>query len=299
MIHQLDINGMDKVQIAIKRLKTFEPKEGYYIAFAGGKDSCVVKKLADMAGVKYDAHYSVTTVDHPKLVQFIKREYPDVIFEKARYKDGTQITMWNLIPRKKMPPTRLVRYCCAELKETGGDGRFTVTGVRWEESERRKNNQGLVTIYNANKKLKENKNFRLTKAGGVVLTNDNTESRKMIDTCYQRRKTVLNPIIDWTEREVWEFIFEYNVPYCELYDEGFRRLGCIGCPMSTKQKQDLEMYPKIKQAYLNAFGRMLKEIRSSGKTATWKTPEEVYEWWVSNSAKEDLEQYTVFEEEEQ
>ena len=112
MIHQLNMQGKDKVQVAIDRLKLFEPPEGYYLAFSGGKDSVVIKKLADLAGVKYDAHYRVTSVDPPELVQFIKNDHPDVIRERPLDKNGNQITMWNLIPKKRMPPTQLIRYCC-------------------------------------------------------------------------------------------------------------------------------------------------------------------------------------------
>lgn len=122
MIHQLDFNGIDKVEKAIKRLQLYEPPEGYYLCFSGGKDSVVIKALADMAGVKHDAHYKVTSVDPPELVRFIKREYPDVAFEYPRYKDGTRATMWNLIAKKKIPPTRVMRYCCAILKESNESG---------------------------------------------------------------------------------------------------------------------------------------------------------------------------------
>ena len=73
MIHQLDFNGKDKVDKAIERLQTYEPQEGYYLCFSGGKDSVVIKALADMAGVKYDAHYNVTGIDPPALVAFIKK----------------------------------------------------------------------------------------------------------------------------------------------------------------------------------------------------------------------------------
>lgn len=142
MIGQFNFAGKTKVEVAIERLKTFEPPEGYYLAFSGGKDSITIKALADMAGVKYDAHYNVTSVDPPELVQFIKKHHPDVAFEYPRYKDGKVVTMWNLIPQKKMPPTRVVRYCCEKLKEGGGEGRFVVTGVRWAESAKRKNNRG-------------------------------------------------------------------------------------------------------------------------------------------------------------
>lgn len=162
----------EKVRMSIERLRAFEPKngEGYYLAFSGGKDSVVIKALADMAGVKYDAHYRVTSVDPPELVQFIKEKYPDVARDVPRYSDGSPITMWNLIPRKLMPPTRLVRYCCASLKESGGDGRKTITGVRWAESVNRKANQGLVTIHSkkAAKELSEN-SFFFNKSGGWCL----------------------------------------------------------------------------------------------------------------------------------
>ena len=147
-IHQLNIYGRDKVQVAIDRFKTFESmagENGYYLAFSGGKDSSVIKALADMSGVKYEAHYTHTSVDPPELVRFIKENHPDVIVDIPRYPKnyknprlaGKQITMWNLIPEKKMPPTRIARYCCQELKESKGEGRFVVTGVRWAESVKR------------------------------------------------------------------------------------------------------------------------------------------------------------------
>ena len=120
MIHQLDFNGRDKVDKAIMRLQAYEPPEGYYLCFSGGKDSVVIKALADMAKVKYDAYYRVTSADPPELVRFIKEKHPDVIFEYPRDKNGNRVTMWSLIPQKKMPPTRLARYCCAYLKESGG-----------------------------------------------------------------------------------------------------------------------------------------------------------------------------------
>ena len=160
----------EKVAKSIERLKAFEPPEGYYLAFSGGKDSVVCKHLLELAGVKYDATYRVTSVDPPELVRFIKEVHPDVKREVPRDSDNKPITMWNLIPREMFPPTRVARYCCRHLKESGGDGRMVVTGVRWAESVNRKSNQGLVTFYGDNKQIlrdmSENINFSLTNRGG-------------------------------------------------------------------------------------------------------------------------------------
>lgn len=296
----------EKVKTSIERLKAFEPKngEGYYLAFSGGKDSVVCKALLDMAGVKYDSTYQVTSVDPPELVQFIKEKHPDVKREVPRYKNEVDakgnpkpITMWNLIPKNMYPPTRVARYCCKELKEPSGDGRMTVTGVRWAESANRKNNQGLVTIYGktAGKEVGENDNFTLTNRGGVVLSNDNTDARRTVESCYKRHKTVVNPIIDWEDSDVWEFIRAENVPYCGLYDEGFHRLGCIGCPMAQQHGREREFmrWPKYKEMYLRAFEKMLERRKERNRIdpsrPVWRqggadradaTAMDVFNWWM-------------------
>lgn len=120
--------------------------------------------------------------------------------------------------------------------------------------------------------------------GGVVLNNDNEESRKLIEQCYKQTKTVVNPIIDWTDEDVWEFIHEYSVRYCSLYDEGYKRLGCIGCPMGTVEHRimEFERYPKYKRAYIRAFDRMIAERNGGGyATVDWTNGQQVYEWYIS------------------
>lgn len=151
MIQQLQITPdgqlMDKTEIAIKRLKTFEPpEERFWLAFSGGRDSQVVYDLCKKAGVKFEAHYSVTSVDPPELLHFIKQYYPEVVWDTPHDSEGNRISMWNLIPKKRMPPTRVVRYCCEKFKESSGKGRVTITGVRWAESSNRMANQGIITF---------------------------------------------------------------------------------------------------------------------------------------------------------
>lgn len=278
MLGQLNLWGKNKVEVAIDRLQSFEPKEGYYLAFSGGKDSQCIYHLAKMAGVKFDAHYHITGVDPPELVRFIKTQYPDVALDYPRDADGNVITMWNLIPKQTIPPTRKARYCCDKLKESGGEGRLTVTGVRWAESPARKQNQGEVVIMKTGrvKGVKESPDFTRTDRGGVVLANDNTESRRLMEQCVIKGKVTLNPIIDWEDDDVWEFLNDWaKVPHCSLYDEGWRRLGCLGCPLAgdVTMKRGFARYPKYKELYIRAFERMIKnhpgEIRMvNGELAT-------------------------------
>ena len=293
----------EKVDAAVKRLKAFEPPEGYYLAFSGGKDSVVCKALCDRAGVKYDAHYNVTSVDPPELVRFILDYHKDVHFDIPHYADGTPITMWNLIPKQLIPPTQLVRYCCKHLKERGGEGRFCVTGVRWEESARRKNNRGIVEQQFAGNDNTDISDADLSiwqrnKSGGLILVNDNDEARRQLEHCQIKGKWVLNPIIDWTYRNVWDFTYNEQLPYCCKYDQGRCRLGCIGCPMGGRKQmlEDFAEYPKYKEAYLRAFGKMIEERkkRNLHNKTRWETPEQVFRWWTRDPNGED--QITMFDD---
>jgi len=285
----------EKVKASIQRLKAFEPEEGYALQFSGGKDSVVIKALADMANVKYDASYRLTSVDPPELVRFIKKEHSDVAIDIPRNKDGSQATMWNMIVKERMPPTRLARYCCETLKESHGKGKLSITGVRWAESTRRKNDQGAVTIIHEGNKKKRRQLAELadstdsassTPSGGIVLNYDNDESQRVVVQCYRTMKTLVNPIIDWEDKEVWEFIRANGIKYCGLYDEGFHRLGCVGCPMAGKHRSaQFARWPTYKIAYIHAFDRMLRERERDGLkpfAPNITNGEEVYHWWMDD-----------------
>ena len=277
----------DKVEKAINRLKTFAPADGspYWLAFSGGKDSQCVYHLCQMAEVPFEAHYSVTSVDPPELCRFIKKHYPDVIWDRHYWNDGKPehyypdgrpkpITMWNLIADHTIPPTRQARYCCQALKESGGLGRVVVTGVRWAESQNRRKLHGVADIQTESKKLhaqaEENPMYRKNKNGGINFMDDNDGARQMVEQCYAKRKTTINPIVDWSEEDVWEFLNDVaKVPHCSLYDEGYTRLGCIGCPLQGRDGmlRDFDKWPKYKELYTKAFDRMIANHPGTIKVA--------------------------------
>ena len=272
---------VNKVENAIKRIQLANlSEEPLYVCYSGGKDSKVIRHLMGMSGVPHELHYNLTTVDIPSVVREIMDD-KEVIVEKARYADGTQKTMWNLIVKKHIPPTRICRYCCSELKEASGKGRICVTGVRAAESVSRAKKAGEAKIFGG-------------KGVEVIHNMDNDENRRMIEQCYRTQKTLINPIIDWTDDDIWEFSKAENIKQNQLYIQcgGTKeRLGCILCPMARMEDKlnDLKNYPKIAECYIKAFDKMLENTPDKSKVS-WKNGTEVMDWWLYGNKETDENQ---------
>jgi len=236
-LKQLNLEGQDRVEVAIMRLQHFEPPEGYQLAFSGGKDSVVIYDLAIRAGVRFHAFYNWTGIDPPELYRFVKDRYPDVEIRRPKK------SMWRLIEEHQILPTRLVRFCCEYLKEQGNKEGYLITGIRWAESAKRR-------------------------------------KRSMVEIgAYNKRIIFLHPIIDWGNDDVWEYIKEYRVPYCSLYDKGFKRLGCIMCPFcrGKQLKMEMERYPK----YVDMWRRACERLLITQSHPKYKTGEEMFQWWIA------------------
>ena len=252
------------------------------VAISGGKDSSICIELARRAGIPFEVMHNHTTADAPETVYFLRDDFKKIEAQGIKctrnypvYR-GKQTSMWNLIPQKLMPPTRKVRYCCDVLKENGGKGRFIVTGVRWAESIKRANNRGVLEVLHKDKEKR------------IVLNNDNDESRRLFEACTLKGKRVCKPIIDWSDADVWDYIQSEHITTNPLYQEGFKRVGCIGCPMTgTKSRQfEFAKYPKFKDMYIRAFDKMIEErIRRDRMQGTWRigtTGRDIYHWWMED-----------------
>ncbi len=121
-------------------------------------------------------------------------------------------------------------------------------------------------------------------SGEIMLMNDNDESRKIIEHCRLKGKAVCNPIIAFTEKEVWEILKDLKVETNPLYRMGYDRVGCVGCPVAGKctRKQEFADFPKYKDMYIRAFDRMLEVRKQRGKDTQWKKGEEVFLWWMED-----------------
>ena len=275
---QINLNGMTnslkrKIEVAIERIikaekvaEKYSANKQVILAFSGGKDSQVIYELAKMSGIKFFPIMRLTTLDYPEVVRFVRENYKDVIIERPSK------NIYKLIIERQSLPTQIARFCCQALKEVSGKGNVVIVGIRKAESiKRAKRNELEVSGHKYSDTIDH---FNLDVKNKVVCLNGED-------------KILVSPILDWTDRDVWEFIHSKNIKYCKLYDEGYSRIGCVFCPFSpVKVKQrDRKKYPKIEKL----IKRSIAELVKKGKYAEFNGDvDEIFEWWISNKT---VEQY--------
>lgn len=278
---------MDLEHKAMERLRTASEMSLHHYGqplvctYSGGKDSDVMLELFKRSGIPFEAHHSHTTADAPQTVRHIRKKFRELELKGIKctidyhiQPGGGRVTMWNLIPRKLIPPTRFARYCCSELKESGCPGRMIATGVRWAEGTKRKGREVYESIARKNKIQVTDEKMLLT---------DNGDTRRLFEQCRLKAKTAVNPIIDWEDRDIWDYYWNECRMHNPLYRMGYFRVGCIGCPMAGKLRyKEFADFPQYKAAYIRAFGRMLEVRAQKGLTSKWKSGEEVFLWWMED-----------------
>lgn len=190
-------------------------------------------------------------IDPPELMRFIKEHHPDVQWHHCKHGP-----FFRRVREKLLVPTRWRRWCCSEFKHIlGPKGCTQILGIRIEESARRKKNYIACMM---------------PRAAG---------------------RSEVYPIRLWPEFRVWEFIRASKLSYCSLYDEGFTRLGCVGCPLTSPahRRKEFARWPHFEKQWHSACDYVVAERERLGKTNVALKFDGVvfgsFEWWMTDIRK--------------
>ncbi len=241
----------------------YDSENGFFVGFSGGKDSQALIHIMQLADVPFHAYFSPSSIDPPENIRFIRKYYPEVEFTKIEQ------NIFNKFKELKVLPTKRIRWCCAFYKERNGEGKVVCTGVRRSESVKRsKRNEIEVTGRKFSssdidefEQWAEKRIRRKLKHLNQVQFSDTKETE--VRCISGKDKILLNPIIEWKESDVWEFLNDVlEIPHNELYDQGWSRIGCICCPMGSLKTmlRDEKRWPHVKEKWIRAIMDVRKEV---------------------------------------
>lgn len=203
------MDGMTAEEVLELALKTFGRKVGFASSF-GAEDVVIIDMLA-----KIDKDAYIFSLDTGRLPQ----ETYDVA-EKIRKKYGVKVEFFfpdrdeveNMENEKgpnffyKSLADR--KFCCrirkiVPLQRALGNLDAWITGLRREQAVTRA----------------ETSKFEIDEGNNGIYK--------------------VNPLADWTEADVWEYIKANEVPYNELHDKGYPSIGCAPCTRAVKRTEDV------------------------------------------------------------
>lgn len=285
---------------AIKLLKFYEgaalhaDPRGYCVCTSEGKDSRVLGHLMRRAGVKHFYLHSITGIDPPELVYFQRanfQKYRDMGY--LTYDVVPEMSMWTLCRKKRMLPLRMRRFCCEHLKEKyhAEQGQAILClGVRKYESTNRMKKRNELEIVAPGRSGKN-----------IIMSFDNSENRRIFEQCYANAERRVNPLAYWKDSDIWDYSNDVGLEQCSLYDEGFTRLGCIGCPMarSAGREQEFNRWPKFKAQYLRTAQYIVDDKPDSHYfKQKFRSGQEYFDWWMQDRAQKEAnnDQMDMWEE---
>jgi phosphoadenosine phosphosulfate reductase len=209
-------------------------------------------------------------------------------------------SIYNIaVKRKFLLPSRIIRWCCAELKEKGGAGMVVLTGIRHAEGSRRSKRKAVeVSNRSFAGDLSDFEIYQREQISKKIRHLNKDQFAQQGETevrCLNGKdKIIINPIIDWTDRDVWDFLNGMKIGHCELYDRGWERIGCICCPMSSYSHKikELKQYPHVKRNWIKTIKIIRQDeniknmltLNHFGDGTEDEICENIFNWWISGKA---------------
>lgn len=308
----------DKLDFTVQTMRKGEKtailysRDGFWMGFSGGKDSQALYHAAKLAGVRFKAYFSPTTVDPGEVLRFIHTHYPDVTFIHPKK------SIYEVAVEKRCLPIMQKRWCCAVYKESLGAGHVTLTGVRRAESIKRASRMEFELsdfLFRGN--YEEFEKYRKERIGLIKRSKKKTEKYSIVTAdgestvgCLSGKETIIvNPLVYWTDNDVWAFLNAIGAEHCKLYDEGRKRIGCILCPYSSRKNkiEDCKRFPYVKEKWVEAVGKIIEKFSSfddcrkdtvyfdgiGGNIRYSHLPEDerkrrvaedIFDWWISGKS---------------
>lgn len=262
-----------KIAYSQRRIREFyEHFHGQvYVAFSGGKDSTAMLHLVRELYPKVKAVFHDTGLEYPEIREFVK-EFDNV--------------MWT---RPAMPFTEILKkygYPVINKEQAQYIWEYRNTNseklkkIRWKGDRLGKNKiqKRWRFLRNApfqishkcchHMKLKPaariEKNYGLRPYVGVLADESQGRFKKalMRPACnvFDGKRPSSEPLLIWRESDVWDYIREREIPYCKIYDMGYKRTGCMFCMFGVHAEPEPNRFQLMKKTHPKLYDYCINKL---------------------------------------
>lgn len=221
--HDIHLNKLESQSISLLQKYGLNTDRIVIDTSSTGKDSEVKTYLAKKAGLTFKTYFNVTTLDVGECTKLAKQKKYNFIYPDKKYKG-----FYQYIKHQNIIPSRLNRFCCTYFKEEptifsfdAKDKLLFLFGMRNSESSTRSKYEDIWI----NQKWGKNRDWI-----GIL------------------------PVREWTDLDIWLYIFRESISINPKYKMGYPRVGCaIACPNYSKTTWVLDKYwyPKMYNRWQN------------------------------------------------
>lgn len=264
----MDLPYEEKLEMSLHLINCwYEAWDGdVFVSYSGGKDSTVLLHLVRSVFPEVPGVFCNTGLEYPEIVKFVKNT-PNVRWVKPKKRFSQVIKEYGWPVVSKLTALK-IRRLQNETEKNKNVCRLYRTGYNSKGEYRRRWMLPKKWFYliDAPFKISErccdvlkksplnrfaNKNKMYPMIGTMVT---DSQARKMTfvkKACnaYDARWPTSNPMAFWTEEEVWRYIKENELEYCEIYDMGWDRTGCVFCMFGVHMEDEPNRFQKLKKTH--------------------------------------------------
>lgn len=249
-----------------------------YVAFSGGKDSTVLLHIVRSLFRDVPAVFCDTGLEYPEIREFVKTFdntvwlKPKMAFYKVIEKYG-----YPVVSKRQAMSIEALQHANPNNKATVN---LILTGMnrkgvycpsfklpkKWLPlvNSGFKVSEKCCDIMKKNPSHKYGKNTGRKSIIGVMASDSYFRERRYLDTGCNSFKSTTNitstPLAFWLEKDIWDYIKKYNIPYSTIYDKGFHRTGCMFCMFGVHLEKEPNRFQKMKLTHPKQYEYCINKL---------------------------------------